>query len=151
MSDARKDAALLRFLLAQDGWVYPGDPESGRLHGRVWGQGAAKIMPDDGKALIATEPRYKQALEALDAFVVHMVPGARKRLELGHRIALLVRDRAGRICGSLPNNTLVIVVGAAPGDKPGLSRIFRPADQYLDGACANGDDYYVASEFLVEP
>ena len=26
MNDAQKDAAVLRFLLAQDGWIFPGNP-----------------------------------------------------------------------------------------------------------------------------
>ena len=30
MNDAQKDAAVLRFLLAQDGWIFPGNPQGGR-------------------------------------------------------------------------------------------------------------------------
>jgi glucose/arabinose dehydrogenase len=151
MNDAQKDAAVLHFLLSQDGWIYPGDPESGRLHSRVWGKGAEKIMPDDGEALIAKEPGYKQALDAADALVAHMVPGERKRLKLGRGVALPVHNRAGRVCGSIPNNTLVVVLDKSAGDKPGFSRIFRPADQYLNGECADGDGYYVTTSVLAPP
>jgi glucose/arabinose dehydrogenase len=151
MSDAQKDATVLHFLLAQDGWIYPGDPDSGRLHSRVWGKGAEKIMPDDGLALIAKEAGYKQALDALDLFVAHMVPGERKRLKLGRQVAISVNNRSGRVCGSIPNQTLVVVVDKAPAEKSGFSRIFRPADQYLNGDCADGDGYYVTANVLAEP
>ena len=151
MSDAQKDAAVLHFMLSQDGWVYPGDPDSGLLHSRVWGKGVEKIMPDDGQALIAKDAAYKQALDQLDLLVAHMVPGERKRLKLGRGVALPVHSRTGRVCGSIPNNTLVVVVDKAPSDKPGLSRIFRPADQYLNGECVDSDGYYVTANVLAAP
>lgn len=72
MTDTQKDAAVLRFILAQDGWIYPGDPEAGRLHTRVWGTGAEKIMPADGRELIANDPAYKALLMTLDQFVARM-------------------------------------------------------------------------------
>ena len=151
MTDAQKDAAILHFVLAQDGWVYPGDPDAGQLHSRVWGKGAEKIMPDDGRDLIAKENGYRQALDQLDLMVAHMVPGERKRLRLGRQVALPVHNRAGRVCGSLPNATLVVVVDSAPGEKPGLTRIYRPADQYLNGECVDSDGYFVAANVLAEP
>ena len=79
MSDAQKDTAVLRFLLAQDGWIYPGDPDSGRIHARVWGKGAEKVMPADGLELIARDPAYKALIGTLDLFVATMVPGERRR------------------------------------------------------------------------
>ena len=51
MNDAQKDNAVLRFLLAQDGWIFPGNPEGGRLHNRVWGKGAEKVMPAERRAI----------------------------------------------------------------------------------------------------
>ena len=69
MNDAQKDAAVLRFLLAQDGWIFPGNPQGGRLHDRVWGKGAEKVMPADGRQLIANEPGYRALLMTLDQFV----------------------------------------------------------------------------------
>jgi glucose/arabinose dehydrogenase len=150
MNDAQKDATVLHFLLTQDGWVYPGDPESGLLHSRVWGKGVEKIMPDDGQALIAKDAAYKQALDQLDLLVAHTVPGERRRIKLGRGVALAVHNRAGRVCGSIPNNTLVVVVDKT-SDKPGLSRIFRPADQYLNGECVDSDGYYVTANDLAEP
>jgi hypothetical protein len=72
MSDGAKDRAVLRFMLTQDGWVTPGRPEVGRLHQRVWGKGPEKIMPANGRELIAGDAGYREALEALDALVVGM-------------------------------------------------------------------------------
>ena len=69
MSNTQKDTAALRFMLAQDGWIDPGDPEGGRLHNRVWGNGAEKIMPANGRELIANDPAYKALLWTLDEFV----------------------------------------------------------------------------------
>ena len=72
MNDAQKDAAVLRFLLAQDGWIFPGNPQGGRLHDRVWGKGAEKVMPADGRQLIANEPGYRALLMTLDQFVARI-------------------------------------------------------------------------------
>jgi hypothetical protein len=69
MSAAQKDTAVLRFMLAQESWILPGNPEGGRLHSRLWGIGAEKVMPADGRELIANEPGYKALLTTLDAFV----------------------------------------------------------------------------------
>jgi hypothetical protein len=68
----QKDEASLRFLLAQDGWIYPGKPEAGTLHNRVWGTGAEKIMPANGVELLANDPQYRKLLETLDAFVANL-------------------------------------------------------------------------------
>jgi hypothetical protein len=76
MNDAQKDTAVLRFLLAQDGWILPGDPQGGRLHDRVWGKGAEKVMPADGRQLIASEPGYRELLDMLDQFVAK-IPASR--------------------------------------------------------------------------
>jgi glucose/arabinose dehydrogenase len=143
LNDAQKDATALRFILGQDGWVYPGDPGAGRLHSRVWGTGVEKIMPGNGRELIAKEPVYKQTLETLDLLVAKMVPGDRKRLKLGRQVAQKLQGRTKPDCGSIPNNTLVVVVDKSPKEKPGFSRIFRPADQYLNGECVDSDGYYV--------
>jgi hypothetical protein len=72
MTDAQKDNAVLRFLLAQDGWIFPGNPEGGRLHQRVWGRGAEKVMPADGRQLIANETGYRALLTTLDQFVARI-------------------------------------------------------------------------------
>jgi hypothetical protein len=71
-NDRQKDEALLRFFLSQDGWVYPADPEAGRLHIRTWGKGPEKIMPANGRELLANDPGYKTLLETLDLFVAKM-------------------------------------------------------------------------------
>jgi glucose/arabinose dehydrogenase len=143
---AQKDVALLRFLLTQDGWLYPGDPEAGRLHQRVWGKGAEKVMPPNGRELLASDPSYRQLLVTLDQFVSRMVPGERRRTRLGNAVAQRIENGSGKVCGSLPNRTLVVVVDG--GGKPGFSRIFRPADQYLNGECHDEDGYYIATRSL---
>jgi len=71
-SERQKDEAVLRFLLSQDGWIYPGDPEAGLLHTRTWGTGPERIMPADGRELLANDPGYKSVLEALDSLVAQM-------------------------------------------------------------------------------
>lgn len=148
MTDAQKDTAVLHFLLAQDGWIYPGDPDSGHLDSRVWGKGAEMVMPANGRELIAKDPAYKQLLGTLDQFVAGMVPGTRKRVRLGQRVAQDFRNRSGEVCGSLPNNTVVVVVDARPKERPSFSRIFRPADVYLNGVCVDGDGYYIEQKYL---
>ena len=45
-------------------------------------------------------------------------------------------NRAGKSCGSLPNQTGVTVTDAKPKEKPGFGRIYRPADRDLNGDCA---------------
>ena len=148
MSDAQKDTAVLHFILSQDGWVYPGDPDSGRMHSRVWGTGAEQVMPPGSLDRIAKDSSYKQLLLTLDQFVANMVPGERKRVMLGQRVALDISNRASKVCGSLPNNTLVVVVDKRPKEKPQFSRIYRPADQHLNGECSDDDGYYVEQRFL---
>ncbi len=150
-SGAQKDAALLRFLLAHDGWIYPGDPEAGRLHQRVWGKGAEKVMPANGRELLASDPAYKQLLGTLDLFIAKMVPGERRRTRIGNAVAQSFHNKAGKVCGSLPNHTLVVVVEETPKGKPGLNRIFRPADKYLNGECVDEDGYYIAARTLDRP
>jgi glucose/arabinose dehydrogenase len=140
MGDAQKNEAVLRFILRQDGWVYPGDHEAGRLHSRVWGKGAEKVMPENGRDLIK-DPNYRRLLNTLDSLVDTTVPGERKRIKV--RSAEL-ENRTDRVCGSIPKDALVVVVDKRPSEKAGFSRIFRPADKYLNGNCVDGDGYYIA-------
>jgi glucose/arabinose dehydrogenase len=72
MSDTQKDTAVLRFMLGQESWIVPGNPVGGRLHARVWGIGAEKAMPADGRELIANEPGYRALLGTLDTFVAKL-------------------------------------------------------------------------------
>jgi len=146
MTGAQKDEAALRFMLAQDAWVYPGMPEAGRMHERVWGKGSGRIMPANGAQLLASEA-YRRTLEALDAFVADMVPGTRKRIGTTAPVV----NRVGKSCGSLPNQTGVTVTDLKPKEKPGFGRIYRPADRYLNGDCADRDGYYVPLANFREP
>jgi glucose/arabinose dehydrogenase len=148
MSGAQKDETVMRFILGEDGWVYPGDPQAGRLHSRVWGTGAERIMPANGRELIDKEPGYKQVLQTLDLLMAKMVPGDRKRVRLGQQVALTLEGRTAPNCGSIPNNTIVVVVDKNPKEKPGFSRIYRPADLYLNGTCADNDGYYLPAKKL---
>jgi glucose/arabinose dehydrogenase len=69
MNETQKDTAALRFMLGQESWIVPGNPAGGRLHSRVWGTGAEKVMPANGRELLANDPAYKALLGTLDAFV----------------------------------------------------------------------------------
>ena len=146
-----KDETVLRFLLSQDGWLFPGDSKSGRLHARLNGIGAERIMPPDppdGRELMAHEAGYKQLLAAVDLFVDKMVPGQRMRIRPG-RIDREFRDRAGHECGAIPVNMVVVVVDRHPKEKPSFSRIYRPADLYLNGKCTDANGYYIEQNNLV--
>ena len=68
MGNAQKDQTALRFILTQESWVFPGNHEGGRLHVRVWGTGAEKIMPANGRQLL-NDPAYRALLTTLDEFV----------------------------------------------------------------------------------
>ena len=70
-------------MLSQDGWIYPGDPESGRLRTRLRGIGAEKLMPPGGENLPDTEPGYRKLLNTADDLVAKMVPGTRMRMKPG--------------------------------------------------------------------
>jgi hypothetical protein len=146
-----RDETVLRFLLSQDGWIYPGDPDSSRLHARLNGIGAERIMPPDppdGRQLIAHEPGYKSLLASVDLFVARMVPGQRMRIKPG-RIERKFRDRAGHECGAIPGNRIVVVVDSHPAEKPGFSRIARPADLFLNGECTDANGYYIEQTSLI--
>ena len=77
MNARQKNEALLAFLLSQDGWINPGRPESGTLHRRLWGKGSEKIMPADGRELLAHNPDYRKLIETLD-LLVEKLPGGQK-------------------------------------------------------------------------
>ena len=151
IADKGKDAAVLRFLLSQDGWIYPGDPNSGRLHARLNGVGTERIMPPDppdGRELMAHEPGYKGLLASVDLLVAKMVPGQRMRIKPG-RIDRKFHDRTGHECGAIPSNRIAVVVDRNPKEKPTFSRIYRPADLYLNGECTDANGYYIEQSNLV--
>lgn len=146
-----KDETLLRFLLSQDGWLFPGDSRSGRLHARLNGIGSERIMPPDppdGRDLMAHEAGYKQLLAAVDLFVDKMVPGQRMRIRSG-RVDRAFQDRAGHECGAIPVNMVVVVVDRHSKEKLSFSRIWRPADLYLNGKCTDANGYYIEEANLV--
>ncbi len=146
-----KDETVLRFLLSQDGWIFPGDSRSGRLHTRLNGIGAERIMPPDppdGRDLIAHEAGYKPLLASVDLFVDRMVPGQRMRIRPG-RIDRKFWDRAGHECGAIPSNMIAVVVDKHPKERPSFSRIYRPADLYLNGECTDANGYYIEPNNLV--
>src|ERR1700755_229070 len=113
MTDKQKDDAALRFMLAQDGWIYPGDPQAGRLHTRLNGIGAEKLMPPGGEDLRAREPGYKQMLASRDVLTGTMVPGTRMRIK-GGPVSRRFVSRSGHQCGTIPSNTVVVVVDRQP-------------------------------------
>lgn len=147
-SDAEKDRAVLRFMLAQDGWVYPGDPFSGKLRTRLRGIGAERPMPPGGENLARAEPGYARLLDTADLLVAKMVPGTRMRIKPGPPQRKFFGKTNGE-CGEIPAAKVVVVTQRSAVDKPGFSRFFRPADPYLNGECSDGDGYYIRQEFLV--
>ncbi|MCA1479199.1 sorbosone dehydrogenase family protein [Bradyrhizobium yuanmingense] len=147
-SDAEKDRAVLHFMLAQDGWIYPGDPDAGRLRTRLRGLGAEKLMPPGGESLPKTEPGYTRLLDTADLFVAKMVPGTRMRIKPGPPQRKFF-SKANKECGEIPAGNVVVVTQRSAVDRPGFSRFFRPADPYLNGECTDGDGYYIRQELLV--
>ena len=146
--DAEKDQAALRFVLAQDGWIYPGDPGSGKLRTRLRGLGAEKLMPPGGENLPKTEPGYARLLETADALVTNMVPGTRMRIKPGPPARKFI-GKGGRECGEIPAGKVVVVTQSNAVSMPGFSRFFRPADPYLNGECTDDEGYYIRQDFLV--
>src|SRR5664279_2859595 len=90
--------------------------------------------PPDGRESMAHEAGYKQLLASVDLLVAQMVPGQRMRIKSG-RIEPKFRDRAGHECVAIPGNRVVVVVDRQPMERPSFSRIYRPADLYLNGEC----------------
>ena len=146
-SEDQRDDAVLRFALAQDGWIYPGDPDAGRLRTRLRGFGSEKVMPANGRDLIAKDPAYRQLLNSIDLLVGTMVPGQRMRVRTG-RVDRKFYDRSGKACGAIPTNTVVVVTAKAAREKPGFGRIHRPADIYLNGECTDDNGYYLEQSNL---
>ena len=147
-SDAEKDDAVLRFMLSQDGWIYPGDPDSGRLRTRLRGFGSEKLMPPGGESLPKTEPGYARVLDLADYLAGKMVPGTRMRVKPG-RVSREFFSKSDKLCGEIPTVKVVVVTQRQAVDKPGYSRFYKPADQFLNGECSDEDGYYIKQEFLV--
>ena len=84
----------------------------------------------------------------IDLLVGKMVPGQRMRVRLG-RVDRKFYDRRGNDCGAIPTNMVVVVMDRNAKEKPGFSRIYRPADLYLNGECTDGDGYYLEQNNLV--
>lgn len=147
-SDTEQDQAALRFMLAQDGWIYPGDPDAGKLRHRLRGLGAERLMPPGGEQL-KTEPAYAKLLNQVDDLVATMVPGTLMRVKSGGPPQRKFVGRNGQDCGEIPAGNVVVVTQRTPLDKPGFSRFFRPADPYLNGTCTDDDGYYIEQKFLV--
>ncbi|MGN6115684.1 MAG: PQQ-dependent sugar dehydrogenase [Nitrobacter sp.] len=147
-SDTEKDSTALQFLLSQDGWLYPGDPDASRWHTRLRGLGGEKPMPPGGENLVNTEPGYKALLATVDQFIATLVPGTRMRVRPGP-VERRFRNKTGRICGELPARAIVVVVARSAREKPNFSRIYRPADLYLNGECTDDDGYYIEQGNLV--
>jgi glucose/arabinose dehydrogenase len=147
-SEAEKDDAVLRFMLSQDGWIYPGDPDSGKLRTRLRGAGSERLMPPGGENLPKTEPGYSHVLDLADYLAGKMVPGTRMRIKPG-RVAREFFSKSDKKCGEIPVSKVVVVTQRQAVDKPGFSRFYKPADQFLNGECTDADGYYISQAFLV--
>ncbi|MBR1217953.1 PQQ-dependent sugar dehydrogenase [Bradyrhizobium sp. U87765 SZCCT0131] len=142
LSDAQKDDTVLRFMLGQDGWIFPGDPDAGKLRTRLRGVGAERLMPPGGEGLAAHEAGYAQLLDRVDLLVGTMVPGTRMRIR-GGVVQRRFFARDGRECGNIPAGKVVVVTESPATGKTGFSRIYRPADLYLNGDCSDDQGYYI--------
>jgi hypothetical protein len=147
-SDAEKDQTVLRFMLSQDGWIYPGDPDSGKLRIRLRGLSAERLMPPGGDTLPKTEPGYAHVLDLTDYLAGTMVPGARMRIKPG-TVQRAFFSKSSKECGEIPTTKVVVVTQRNAVDKPGFSRFYRPADIFLNGECTDADGYYIRSDLLV--
>lgn len=147
-SESERDQAVLRFMLSQDGWIYPGDPDSGKLRTRLRGFGAERLMPPGGENLPKTEPGYTRALNFADYLAGKMVPGIRMKIKAGppQRRFFSKNDKE---CGEIPTTKVVVVTQKNAVDKPGYSKFYRPADPFLNGECIDTDGYYIRQNFLV--
>lgn len=147
LSDAQKDDTVLRFMLGQDGWMFPGDPDAGKLRSRLRGLGAERLMPPGGEGLAAHEAGYAQLLDGVDQLVGAMVPGTRMRIR-GGVVQRRFVGRDGRECGKIPAGKVVVVTESPASGKAGFSRIYRPADLYLNGDCSDDQGYYISQGSL---
>jgi len=146
--EAEKDQAVLRFMLAQDGWIYPGDPDSGKLRTRLRGFGAEKLMPPGGGKLPQAEPGYARVLDLADYLAGTMVSGTRMRIRPG-MVQRTFFSKTDKECGEIPTTKVVVVTQRNAVGKPGFSRFYRPADIFLNGECTDADGYYIRQDFLV--
>jgi glucose/arabinose dehydrogenase len=147
-SESEKDQSVLRFMLSQDGWIYPGDPDSGKLRTRLRGFGSEKLMPPGGENLPKTEPGYTRVLNFADYLVGKMVPGTRLKIKPGPPERKFF-SRPGKECGEIPTTKVVVVTQRNAVDKPGFSQFYRPADPFLNGECTDQDGYYIQQNLLV--
>jgi mono/diheme cytochrome c family protein len=145
--EAERDQTVLRFMLSQDGWIYPGDPASGKLRSRLRGLRAEKLMPPGGERLPKTEAGCARLLGDVDGLVGKMVPGIRMQVKPGPPERRFF-SKTGKECGEIPTSKVVVVTQRNAVDKPGFSRFFRPADHYLNGECTDDDGYYIKQEYL---
>jgi hypothetical protein len=49
----------------------------------------------------------------------------------------------------IPTSKVVVVTQRQAVDKPGYSRFYKPADQFLNRDCTDADGYYIEQAFLV--
>ena len=52
-------------------------------------------------------------------------------------------DRNHKECGRFPTGIVVVTLARQAPEKPQFSRIYRPADLYLNGECADDGGYYI--------
>lgn len=141
MNDLKRDEVFARYLLGQNGWIYPGDLHGSMIYQRVRreGMGATNPMPPNW-ADIANNPDYKNALEQLDQLILNLVPGERYSIQPTRAPVALVRGGDKVECGRLPTNTIVIVTKLKSSYK-GMAEIFKPDAKYLSQPCKKG--FYV--------
>lgn len=155
-SEEQKDKGLLRYLLTEDGWVFPGDPDASSVHRRVRGIGGQSLMPlGADPAVLRRDVRYNQMMKTLETFIANLVDGQRMKVidggsavENGGAVALIWSGAGKLKCGMVYTGGVVVVLEKESSARPGYSKVYRPADNYLNGNCQDKDGYYIASSRL---
>lgn len=147
-SEQERDRSVLRYMLKQDSWVFPGNMKESRIYKRTHAIGSDRPMPPNAVELLATSPEYRKVISELASLIQTIVPGVPSIVSLQTAPSLKIRNEAKTVCGSVPDGDSVIVVDAAPSEMPGFVRIYRPPNKYLNGDCPSGSRYYVGSAYV---
>ena len=120
INDAQKDEAVLRYLLAQDGWVYPGDQGRPLARSRP-GKGPGKIMP--AMARSAQGSGLPQSSIRSTCSSTRWCRRARRMEATDPR-----RSTAAQNCGALPNKRVVVVDGGRRKSRTSTASIVPPTN-----------------------
>ena len=141
---AARDLTMARFMLSQDGWMFPGNLQESMVHRRTHAMGAEKPMPMNAKELLAQDAGYQSVLKDLDQLILNLVPGAHYVIVGQSRSAVaIVKGEKLQPCGMLPIGAPILVTDLHPSLSAKVVEIFKPADKDLNGACSAAGHFYV--------